>query len=215
MLINCATQLPAKMPIYSLLIILVNTSEPDFVKQLIDQAGKELNESLQSASSYRRARLLLRFFATLTILGTVQSVSLIDLLRKFVDTAIQVADSATSDDDASWQPYSDALVCMAAVALPFGGNELAESVPSQIIDFMSAVNVYMSKRKRALQLSLCPFGGNVQEDDHLTQCVSFLFFCHVTMYEVFNTSNVFWLIHLVIASFPEGVIAVLQAFSRT
>lgn len=58
---------------------------------------------------------------------------------------------------------------MALMALPWGGPELAESVPEQLEGLMGAVDAYMARRPRDTQPSLRPFAAAVKEDDPVAE----------------------------------------------
>lgn len=73
------------------------------------------------------------------------------------------------DDGRSWQPYADHLVYTALVALPWGGPELAESVPEAVAGLLAAAEAYMGKRPRSTQPSLRPYSASVREDDPVAE----------------------------------------------
>ena len=75
------------------------------------------------------------------------------------------AAAPAGDDGRSWQPYADHLVYTALMALPWGGPELAESVPEAVADLLAAAEAYMGKRPRSTQPSLRPYSAAVREDD--------------------------------------------------
>ena len=53
----------------------------------------------------------------------------------------------------------------ALVALPWGGAELAESVPAELAALLAAAEAYMGRRRRSKQPSLRPFAAAIKEDD--------------------------------------------------
>jgi nuclear cap-binding protein subunit 1 len=55
------------------------------------------------------------------------------------------------------------------VALPWGGPELAESVPDELAGLMAAVDAYMAARPRATQPSLRPFSAAIHEGDPVAE----------------------------------------------
>ena len=73
------------------------------------------------------------------------------------------------DDGRSWQPYADHLVYMALMALPWGGPELAESLPAELAALLQAADAYMAKRPRSSQPSLRPFAAAIKEDDPVAE----------------------------------------------
>lgn len=76
---------------------------------------------------------------------------------------------AEGDDGRAWQPYADHLAYAALLALPWGGHELAESVPGELAALMEAVEGYMAARPRASQPSLRPFAAAIKEDDPVAE----------------------------------------------
>lgn len=173
MLINCAVQLPAKVPVYSLIIGLINVDEPALIAELLDQAGSELNDALQDPKLFRKARLLLRFLTSLVVPGVVQPSSVLSVLKTLVDVAINTADASISSgadtDGRTWQPYTDQLVYMALMAIPFGGSELSDASGAELNDLVSAAESYLNKRPRSVQPGLRPFAASVTENDLLAE----------------------------------------------
>jgi hypothetical protein len=55
------------------------------------------------------------------------------------------------------------------MALPWGGPELAESVPEEVAALLQAVDSYMVKRPRSSQPSLRPFAAAIKEDDAVAE----------------------------------------------
>lgn len=236
--------------------------EPELVAGLVQRAGLEINMCMQPGGDMRRARLLLRFAASLVATNVVHAASMLATLRSLVDAALAVADasewpaagggqhllppvrcspclvppllllllskpgaagaavccclcvpaalclaallpavanlacqasrppqpaSVTSsplpphlppqcatagpagDDGRSWQPYTDHLVYMALVALPWGGPELGEPLPGEVEALLAAADDYMGKRPRSSQPSLRPFAAAIKEHDPVAE----------------------------------------------
>ncbi len=173
MLINCAVQLSAKVPIYSLIIGLINVDEPAFVAEILEQATSELNEALQNPKLFRKARLLLRFLTSLVVTGVVQPSSVLAVLKTLVDVAVNTAEtspkSGNDADGRTWQPYTDQLVYMALMAIPFGGSELSAASGAALNDFVAAAESYLEKRPRSSQPGLRPFAASVTDNDMLAE----------------------------------------------
>jgi nuclear cap-binding protein subunit 1 len=173
MLINCAVQLPAKVPIYSLIIGLINVDEPALVAEILAQAGSELNEALQDPKLFRKARLLLRFMASLVVPGVVQPSSIVSALKTLVDVAVTTAETSpktgNDTDGRTWQPYTDQLVYMALMAIPFGGSELSAASGTALNELVSAAESYLEKRPRSSQPGLRPFAASVTENDAVAE----------------------------------------------
>lgn len=82
------------------------------------------------------------------------------------------AAAPAGDDGRSWQPYADHLVYTALMALPWGGPELAESVPDAVADLLAAAEAYLGKRPRSTQPSLRPFSAAVKKDENDSDLVA-------------------------------------------
>jgi len=82
------------------------------------------------------------------------------------------AAAPAGDDGRSWQPYADHLVYTALMALPWGGPELAESVPDAVADLLAAAAAYLGKRPRSTQPSLRPFSAAVKKDENDSDLVA-------------------------------------------
>ena len=57
----------------------------------------------------------------------------------------------------------------ALMALPWGGPELAESVPDDLEALLQAAEAYMAKRPRSSQPSLRPFAAAIKDDDPVAE----------------------------------------------
>ncbi len=55
------------------------------------------------------------------------------------------------------------------MALPWGGAELADSVPAELAALLGAVDGYMGRRPRSTQPSLRPFAAAIKEDDAVAE----------------------------------------------
>ncbi|KAL4428043.1 hypothetical protein ABPG75_002132 [Micractinium tetrahymenae] len=171
-LLDCAVQLAHKAPLYALLAGLMNVDDPEAAAGLVARAGAELHAALQPGPGCdpRRARLLLRFCAALVPTNVLHAGSLVAALRALVDVAVAAAEaSPEGDDGCSWQPYTDHLVYSALMVLPWGGAELAESVPAELSALLAAVDAYMACRPRSTQPSLRPFAAAIREDDAVAE----------------------------------------------
>ncbi len=144
--------------------------DPTFVEGLLLQTGSEIFTALKQPSQSRKARLLVRFLTSLVVPGVVQPSAALGILRALVDKALEIASAAPEGDDGrKWQPYTDNLVYMALMALPFGGPELGESSPEQMSALLEAVDAYMAKRPRDTQPALRPFAAAIKDDDPIAE----------------------------------------------
>ena len=170
MLIDCAVQIPSKTPIYALLIGIINTEDPPFAIGVLQQVESQLTEALTKAADFAKVRLLLRFVAALAATRVVDGKFVVQLLRSFVDKAFEILNRSNPEDDGrSWQPYTDYLVYMSLVALPFGSSEILESAKTEIVELVRIAQEYSDKRRRSYQPGLCPYTEPVVEDDPLVE----------------------------------------------
>eukprot|EP00887_Chlorella_sp_A99_P001913 scaffold18.g1913.t1 len=168
MLLDCAVQLSTKAPLYALLVGLLNLDEPALVAALVTRAGTEAAEGLAPCGDIRRARLLLRFLALLVAVNVTHASGVVAALRSLVDAAAALA-AACGSDGRGWQPYADALVQAALVALPFGGAELAHAVPAAVQELLAAAEAYVAQRPAQTTPSLRPFSEPINEGDRLAE----------------------------------------------
>lgn len=137
--------------------------DEEFVKQLILKANEEFNDSLQTANR-PRARLLLRLFAALVVSNVLLPSSVVELLDTLMSYVVSIIESADSTGH-SWQLWTDYLVAIVLLALPWGGSELVDSAPSEFSLLFEKVEKYMSKRPVHNDPTLRPFLGPIKEDD--------------------------------------------------
>ncbi|KAK9820118.1 hypothetical protein WJX72_006327 [[Myrmecia] bisecta] len=164
-ILDCAVELSTKTPIYSTLVGLLNADENEFVAKLVADAHAEFLQAL-AAGERHKARMLLRFFASLVVSNVLHPSSVMATMQAVVDTAQEIAPAGDqSDSGRQWQPYSDHLVYMALMALPWGGSELADSAPSEMERLFTAVEGYMTLRPRAEQPALRPFYEAADDED--------------------------------------------------
>lgn len=125
MLVDCAVQLPTKLPQYSVLVGLLNVESPELVGKVVDNLGSGITTDLKEGGS-RVSRLMLRASAALVVTGVVQASSVLSGMRSFVEAAVEVAQT-NEGSNSYWQAYSDQLVYTALITLPFGGVELGQA----------------------------------------------------------------------------------------
>lgn len=137
--------------------------DEEFVEQLISKANDEFNESLKTADR-PRARLLLRLFAALVVSNVLLPSSVVELLDTLMSHALSIMESAESSRQ-SWQLWTDYLVSIILLALPWGGSELVDSAPSEFSSLFEKVEKYVGKRPVQNDVTLRPFMGPIKEDD--------------------------------------------------
>ena len=136
----------------------------------MQRGAAALNACLKSGTDLRRARLLLRFCAALVVTNVLHASSVLATLQQFVEAALALAQANPGGDGGqAWQPYADHLVYMAVLALPFGGPELADTVPEELRQLVAAVDRYMELRPCSSQPELRPFSAAIKEEDAVAE----------------------------------------------
>eukprot|EP00803_Ostreobium_quekettii_P001012 evm.model.scf_516.7 EVM.evm.TU.scf_516.7 scf_516:63384-73886(+) len=165
-LLDCAVELSTKTPQYATLIGLLNADESEFVQSLVEHANEQFSSALE-ACEWSKARMLLRLLVALTVSNVVAPSSIVELLGLLVDAALTCAKETGKGDPSgrSWQPWSDYLVYIVLMALPWGGIELAESAPAEVEELLDKVGKYMEVRPLSNDPALRPFNGAVKAND--------------------------------------------------
>ncbi|KAG1338636.1 nuclear cap-binding protein subunit 1 [Cocos nucifera] len=164
LLLQCAEQLPHKIPLYGVLVGLINLENEDFAKRVVDTTCSSLQDSLYS-ENYDRIRLLLRFLTGLMCSKVILPGSIIEAFETLLSSA-----ATTVDEDAgnpSWQPRADFYITCILSCLPWGGAELIEQVPDEFDRVMIGVQSYMSIRRRTQDIGFTVFDSD--EDKFLEE----------------------------------------------
>ncbi|XP_022861062.1 nuclear cap-binding protein subunit 1 [Olea europaea var. sylvestris] len=143
-LLQCAEQLPHKIPLYGTLVGLLNLENEDFVTKVVENTQANLQAALDSGNC-DRIRVLMRFLTGLMCSKVLQPSSLVVLFETLLSSA-----ATTVDDDKgnpSWQARADFYITCILSCLPWGGGELVEQVPEEIERVMAGIQAYMSIRR--------------------------------------------------------------------
>ncbi|KAL5712931.1 Nucleic acid dioxygenase ALKBH1 [Ranunculus cassubicifolius] len=144
LIIQCAEQLPHKIPFYGTLVGLLNLESEDFAKEVVEATQFSLQDALD-AEDCDRIRILMRFSTALMCSKVLQPASLVVLYETFLSSAATTVDEETGNP--SWQPRADFYVMCILSCLPWGGAELIEQVPDEIERVMVGIEAYLSIRK--------------------------------------------------------------------
>ncbi|KAF5829207.1 armadillo-type protein [Dunaliella salina] len=166
LLLDCVVELSPKMPIYALLIGLINVEEPHWCGDLIDTAASMLASSLSSPqpADHDRARLLLRLLCCLSAANVLQSSGCMALLEAMVASS-NAAMTSDAPHRHLWQPWSDWMVYCVVAALPWAGSELSAACPSEMARLSEAIDAYLEKRPVSFSQELKPFRAEIKEGD--------------------------------------------------
>ncbi|KAG8063378.1 hypothetical protein GUJ93_ZPchr0003g17322 [Zizania palustris] len=122
-LLQCADQLPHKIPFFGVLIGLINLENEDFAKSIVDTTHANLQDALHNENR-DRIRILLRFLCGLMCSKVVLPNSIIETFETLLSSAATILDEETGNP--SWQPRADFYVYCILASLPWGGSELIE-----------------------------------------------------------------------------------------
>ncbi|KAL6902082.1 hypothetical protein ACP4OV_004958 [Aristida adscensionis] len=143
-ILQCAAQLPHKIPFYGVLIGLINLENEDFVKDIVDTTQANLQDALHNENR-DRIRILLRFLSGLMCSKVIVPSSIIETFETLLSSAATILDEETGNP--SWQPRADFYVYCIVASLPWGGPELFEQVPDEFERVLVGIQSYISIRK--------------------------------------------------------------------
>ncbi|CAN8270752.1 unnamed protein product [Cochlearia groenlandica] len=143
-LLQCAEQLPHKIPLYGTLIGLLNLENEDFVRQIVESVQANFQAALDSGNC-DSIRILLRLMTSLVCSKVLQPASLIVVFETLLSSAATTLDEEKGNP--SWQAQADFYVICILSSLPWGGAELAEQVPDEIERVLVGLQAYLSIRK--------------------------------------------------------------------
>ncbi|CAM8958716.1 unnamed protein product [Rhodiola kirilowii] len=164
-LIQCAEQLPHKIPLFGTVIGLINLENEDFVKKIVENTLTNLQDALNSETC-SKIRILMRFLTVLMCNKVVHPGSLVAIFETLLSSA-----ATTADEDKGnplWQSQADFYVTCILSSLPWGGAELFEQVPDEIDRVMVGVEAYLSIRTHSSDVGLS-FFEDQETDDSITE----------------------------------------------
>ncbi|KAK9273716.1 hypothetical protein L1049_018526 [Liquidambar formosana] len=160
-LIQCAEQLPHKIPLYGTVVGLLNLENEDFVKKVVDNTQTNLQDALDSGNC-NQIRILMRFLTVMMCSKVLQPSSLVVVFETLLSSAATTVDEEKGNP--SWQACADFYITCILSCLPWGGAELTEQVPEEIDRVMVGVQAYLSIRRHVSDVGLSFF-----EDDDETE----------------------------------------------
>ncbi|GKV52937.1 hypothetical protein SLEP1_g59486 [Rubroshorea leprosula] len=156
-LLECAEQLPHKIPLYGTVVGLLNLENEDFVIKLVQNLQTDFQDALDSGSC-DRVRTLMRFLTALMCSKVLQPASLVVVFETLLSSAATTVDEEKGNP--SWQACADFYVTCILSCLPWGGAELIEQVPEEIERVMAGIQAYLSIRSHVLDTGLSFFEGD-------------------------------------------------------
>ena len=171
-------ELPTKIVSYCIIAALLNAKRPLFGQSLVYKVQEELSIALEDGQR-RRAKMLLRFLATLVNMNVVDVNDLSSLLSSFI-RAIQDA------GDAVPQEYSDNLAYILLSTIPYCAKHLDSSAPGDLDRILSDIDSYMETRRCSALPSSSVFNRdkNIGEEDVLVHLVAALKQCRRNTWSV-------------------------------
>ncbi|KAL6514040.1 Nucleic acid dioxygenase ALKBH1 [Orobanche hederae] len=143
-LLQCAEQLPHKIPFYGTLVGLFNLEDEDFVRKIVENTHDNLQVAFDTGNC-NKIRVLLRFLTVLMCSKVLQPGALVVLFETLLSSAATTVDEDKGNP--SWQACADFYMTCILSCLPWGGAELVEQVPEEIDRVMVGIQAYMSIRR--------------------------------------------------------------------
>ncbi|GAB2281271.1 Nucleic acid dioxygenase ALKBH1 [Dionaea muscipula] len=145
LILQCAEQLPHKIPLYATLIGLLNLESEDFVRKIVETTHMNLQEALEKENC-DNIRIILRFVTALMCSKVLPPVALVVVFDTLLSSAATTVDEEKGNP--AWQARADFYIISILSCLPWGGAELIEQVPEEIDRVMVGIEAYLSIRRR-------------------------------------------------------------------
>ncbi|KAK4763581.1 hypothetical protein SAY87_013019 [Trapa incisa] len=153
-ILQCAEQLPHKIPLYGTVVGLLNLEKEEFVKKIVDSTQTNFQDALISGNC-DRVRILMRFLTVLMCSKVLQPSSVVVIFESLLSSAATIVDEEKGNP--SWQAQADFYVRCILSCLPWGGAELLEQAPEEIERVMVGIEAYLSIRKHVSDEGLSYF----------------------------------------------------------
>lgn len=169
-LLQCAEQLPHKIPLYGTLIGLLNLENEEFVRKLVESTQINLQDALETGQC-NKIRILMRFLTVLMCSKVIQPSALVVIFESLLSSAATTVDEEKGIP--SWQARADFYITCILSCLPWGGAELVEQVPEEIERVMVGVEAYLSIRRRVSDAGVSVF-EDIEESNNVVNEKDFL-----------------------------------------
>ncbi|KAK3010148.1 hypothetical protein RJ639_011805 [Escallonia herrerae] len=153
-LLQCAEQLPHKIPFYGTVVGLLNLEYEDFVRKVVEKTQTNLQDALDSGDC-NRIRICLRFLTVLICSKVLQPSSLVVVFETLLSSSATTVDEEKGNP--AWQARADFYITSILSCLPWGGSELVEQVPEEIERVLVGIEAYLSIRRRVSEIGLSAF----------------------------------------------------------
>ncbi|GAB4829606.1 Nucleic acid dioxygenase ALKBH1 [Ancistrocladus abbreviatus] len=153
-LLQCAEQLPHKIPLYGTLIGLLNLESEEFVRKILETTRANLQEALD-VGNCDRIRILLRFLTVLMCSKVLLPAALVVVFETLLSSAATTVDEEKGNP--AWQACADFYITSILSCLPWGGAELTEQIPEEIDRVMVGIEAYLSIRRHVPDIGFSIF----------------------------------------------------------
>ncbi|XP_058083390.1 nuclear cap-binding protein subunit 1 [Magnolia sinica] len=160
-LLQCAEQLPHKIPLYGAVVGLLNLESEDFARKVVDATQTSLQEALDLGDC-NGIRISMRFLTVLMCSKVLQPGSVVEVFETLLSSAATTVDEEAGNP--SWQPRADFYITCILSCLPWGGADLFEQVPEELDRVLVGVEAYLSIRRRAYDVGLTVFESDEESD---------------------------------------------------
>ncbi|XP_020684591.1 nuclear cap-binding protein subunit 1-like isoform X1 [Dendrobium catenatum] len=159
LLLQCAEQLPHKIPFYGVLAGLINLENEDFTKEIVANTLTKFQDAIEEGSC-DRIRLSMRFLTCLMCSNVISPNSIIEIFETLLSSAATTVDEESGNP--CWQARADFYISCILSCLPWGGAELNEQVPDEFERVMVGVQSYLSIRRHSHDILFSVFdtGGD-------------------------------------------------------
>ncbi|XP_047329435.1 nuclear cap-binding protein subunit 1-like [Impatiens glandulifera] len=164
-LIQCAEQLPHKIPFYGTVLGLLNLENENFVKNVLESIQNNLQEALY-VEDCNRVRILMRFLTVLMCNNVLQPSSLVVVYETLLSSAAITIDEEKGNP--SWQARADFYIACILSSLPWGGAELVEQLPEEFERVMVGIEAYLRIRRHVSDIGFCVFEDVINSDKLIT-----------------------------------------------
>ncbi|XP_031485671.1 nuclear cap-binding protein subunit 1 [Nymphaea colorata] len=156
-LLQCAEQLPHKIPLYGTLVGLLNLENEEFVEKVVQQLQGNFQEALD-VGDCNKVRILMRFLIVLMCNSVLQPGAVVEILDTLLSSAATTVDEEKGNP--YWQARADFYIMCILSCLPWGGAELAEQAPEEIERVMAGIQSYFNIRRHAYDAEFSAFSLN-------------------------------------------------------
>jgi len=137
----------------------------ELVKKLLKAICDEFVLSLQEASLLR-SRMLIRLLCAFIPWRVITTQSLFNLLNRILDRVLNLFESNGDPTGRSWQPWTDHLVHIVLMGLPWGGTDLMQGeLQEQWTQLFQKIQTYIDGRPIHRDVCLSPFLAPIKEND--------------------------------------------------